>query len=283
MKTVLYLTGSKKGFKNLKRLHDSGELSTLLGYNILDISEERAKPLSQRRTLFQRLRDAFSPPTWRMGWAISVVLAVSLTFGLTFVFWPSENKIDTTFQAISANKTDEMAEELRDVQFSWEAVDDANVFAFSQRASASAEAAKAFGAGLWTARESLVETRDITLPPLLLPPTPEDSWLKTDWAPYFELGRWTLLLWTASEFPDERPQSFWDQQRLIFDDFKTTFEARQATDNEAKKVLHQLNSRVKPHLEKLPAPDKPESYDDLAVNLENLREFLARQPMEKAQ
>lgn len=183
--------------------------------------------------------------------------------------------IDTTFQTIYANKTAEMAEELRDVQFSWEAVDDANVFAFSQGGEASAEAAKAFGAGLWTARESLLETRDITLPTPLLPPTPEDSWLKTEWAPYFDLGRWTLLLWTASEFPDERAKSFWDQQRAIFDDFNATFEARLATDNEAKKVRHQLNSRVKPHLEKLPAPDKPESYDELAVNLEKMMDFLS--------
>jgi len=271
MKTVLYLKGSEKGFKNLKRLHETGELTTLLGYNILDISEERVKPIFRRRALFQTFRDAFSAQTWRIGWAISAVLAVSLTL----VFWPSENKIDTTFQTIYANKTAEMAEELRDVQFSWEAVDDANVFAFSQGGEASAEAAKAFGAGLWTARESLLETRDITLPTPLLPPTPEDSWLKTEWAPYFDLGRWTLLLWTASEFPDERAKSFWDQQRAIFDDFNATFEARLATDNEAKKVRHQLNSRVKPHLEKLPAPDKPESYDELAVNLEKMMDFLS--------
>ncbi|RKZ83296.1 MAG: hypothetical protein DRR19_19325, partial [Candidatus Parabeggiatoa sp. nov. 1] len=177
---------------------------------------------------------------WKVSLAVPAVLVLAVS--LTFVFWPSENKIDTTFQTIYANKTDEMAEELRDVQFSWEAADDANVFAFSQGASASAEAAKAFGAGLWTARESLLETRDITLPTPLLPPTPEDSWLKTDWAAYFDLGRWTLLLWTASEFPDEMAKSFWDEQRAIFDDFNATFEARLATDNEAKKVRHQLNS-----------------------------------------
>jgi hypothetical protein len=151
------------------------------------------------------------------------------------------------------------------------------VSAFSPNGSPS-QAAKAFGAGLLTARESLLG--QLTLPSSLLPPPDFESWSKTEWADHFDLGRWTFLLWTASEFPDEMPQTFWEKQKQILAHFKAEFE-QQKTD-EAKEVIFQLeNLKIEQLLNKL--PDDPESYDDLAANLKDLMSFLAPPPMETVQ
>jgi heme exporter protein D len=187
-----------------------------------------------------------------------------------------ENPIDTTSKTIYAQKTVEMEEELRGSKFRWEKPP-ASVSGFSPNGSPS-EAAKAFGAGLLTARESLLG--QLTLPSSLLPPPDFESWSKTEWANHFDLGRWTFLLWTASEFPDEMPQTFWDKQKQILAHFKAEFE-QQKTD-EAKDVMFQLeNLKIEQLLNKL--PDELETYDDLAANLKDLMSFLAPPPMETVQ
>jgi hypothetical protein len=212
---------------------------------------------------------------WKVSWAIPAVLVLAIT--LTIVLWPGRvNPIDTTYQTIYAQKTVEMEEELRGSKFRWEKPP-ASVSGFSPNGSPS-EAAKAFGAGLLTARESLLG--QLTLPSSLLPPPDFESWSKTEWANHFDLGRWTFLLWTASEFPDEMPQTFWDKQKQILAHFKAEFE-QQKTD-EAKDVMFQLeNLKIEQLLNKL--PDELETYDDLAANLKDLMSFLAPPPMETVQ
>ncbi len=160
---------------------------------------------------------------------------------------------------------------LRQLVFCWER-SSANEHGFSSAIEPS-ESAKAFCAALLTAREGLLGYSEVTLPTLFLPPAPKDSWLKTEWAPDFELGRWVVLLWTVSQFKGEMPNTFWDEQREILAQLHAVFSARQESNNEAKQVLSQLNE-IERHLYKLPT-DETEIYDELAVDLGKMMDFLA--------
>ena len=227
-------------------------------------------PIPLWKRIWQKLKNIPSLfPSPQMVWAIPATAFVLVISVITYIVWP-QNLIDTTYQTIYANKTDEMVDDLRDFKFRWEGEGD-NVFAFGPKQSS--KAAKAFGAGLLTGREAMLGNREIVLPPLLLPPA--TSWLKTPWANYFELGHWTILLWTASQFQRDIPETFWQEQREIFSQFKATFVVLAKTDNEAQKVLSQLKKKIEPHLEKLPTPDNPKIYKDLGFNLKKMMNFLA--------
>ncbi|HID99690.1 MAG TPA: hypothetical protein EYP59_05295 [Thiotrichaceae bacterium] len=208
----------------------------------------------------------------QIGWAFATVFVLAVSLSLVFNFY-QENQIDTSYQTLYANKTDEMVDDLRDLSVRWEG-EGGNVFAFSPTALPS-QADKAFGAGLLTGREALIGKSEVALPTLLLPPATDESWLKTPWADDFELGRWTVLLWTASQFHRDLPPTFWDEQRWIFSQLKAAFVARAKTDNEAEKVLSQLKNQIEPHLEKLPAEDNPKVYKDLGFNLKKMMYFFA--------
>jgi hypothetical protein len=158
---------------------------------------------------------------------------------------------------------------LRQLVFSWER-SSANEHEYEFNPNLS-KSEKAFGAALLTAREALLGYSEVTLPTLFLPPA--DSWLKTQWAPDFELGRWAVLLWTVSQFQGEMPNTFWDEQKEIFAQLHAVFSARQDTNNEAKQVLSLLNE-IEKHLDKLPTDDT-EVYDELGVSLGKMMDFLA--------
>ncbi len=236
------------------------------------------KPPSWISTLSQTLKDVFTslilPP--KIVWAIPATACVLVSVITCFIICPQiPDPIDTTYQTIYANKTDEMADDLRDFKFRWEGESD-NVFAFSSSDQPS-EAAKAFGAGLLTGREALLGKSEIALPPLFLPPT-EETWLKTQWVNDFKLGRWVMLLWIASQFHHDLQPPFWDEQREIFFQLKVAFMARAKTDHEAKKVLSQLKNKIEPHLEKLPTQNNPKLYKVLSFNLKKMIYFLAPKP-----
>jgi hypothetical protein len=223
----------------------------------------------------------FLPP--KMAWAIPAAVCVLVVSVITcIIICPQEDLIDTTYQTIYANKTDEMAEQLREFQFRWEGEGE-NVFGF-EPAKQPSTAAKAFAAGLLTGREALLGKSEVALPPLLLPPATEKTWLETSWVDHFKLGRWTVLLWTASQFHRDLPPTFWDEQRQIFSQLKAAFVARVEkgkNDNEAKKVLSQLEKRIEPHLENLPMENNPKFYKDLGFNLKKMMHFLAPKPESK--
>ena len=249
--------------------------------NVLSRLETPKPEPTVRENWFQKLRSMFTKRisngnfinsgwSWHVGWAFAAVLVLAVS--LTFVFMQPpapESPLDKSYQAFYAQKTGEMENKWRDFQFRWEGEAD-NVFAFGPTAQPS-PAAKAFGAGLLIGREALLGKSEIALPTLLLPPAAEESWLKTEWKPYFELGRWTVLLWTASQFRRNLPLTFWDEQREIFSQLKAAFVARSETDNDAKKVLSQLENKIEPHLAKLPTDGKRA----LRINLKKMMFFLA--------
>jgi hypothetical protein len=281
MKTVsLYFKGTEKDLNKLLSLRDQGELTKIIGHEILDIREcdvpnvpsrRKLKRFSWIRSLYQTLIETFSvswQPILATAFGVSV-LVVSLV-----LLWP-KNPIDSAFQTIHANNTSEMIEELRDFQFTWETTEQTSNLAFSPTQKQPTLATKAFGAGLLTGRETLLGKRDVVLPSPLLPPVSVDNWSNTEWKIYFDFGRWTFLLWTASQFQPPEPQIFWDEQRQIFAHFKTAFveRAEAKKDGEARDLLDtQLKKRVQPFLDKL--PDSSIS-DEFGFKLENMMDFLA--------
>ena len=218
--------------------------------------------------------DKFFQPQKR--WAIPAMALVLVVSVIAYIVWP-KSPIDTAYQTIYAHKTGEMADKLRQLKFRWEGEDE-NVFAFSPAAQPS-EATKAFSAGLWFGREALLRKTEVALPTLLLPSTTEETWSTTPWADEFELGRWTILLWTALQIDRDLPPTFWDEQRWIFSQLKAAFAARaENKENEANKMLAQLENRVEPHLKQLPTEDNPRVYKDLAADLKKMMSFLAAKP-----
>lgn len=204
---------------------------------------------------------------FRFVFVFPIVLAISII--VIFIPKPHLNitPIDITNQSIIAQKTDKMVKDWREFTFIWEG-DSPNSVGFSPTGEVSM-ANKAFSAGLLTARETLLDNKDFILPKPLL-----KNWAKTEWDSYFDLGRWTFLLWTASQVPKKMPADFWVKQQQIMAQFQTDFVKRQETDNEAKIVVYQLEERVQPFLDKLPS-EEDEIYDNLGFGLEKVMMFLA--------
>jgi hypothetical protein len=232
--------------------------------------------------------DKFFPP--QKNWALPTTALALLAIGvIIYIVITPPVPIDTTvvpdsithtaYQTIYAHKTGEMADKLREFKFRWEGEGE-NVLAFSPTAQPS-QAAKAFSAGLLFGREALLGKTEVALPTLLLPSSTEETWSKTQWADEFELGRWTILLWTASQIPSDLPPAFWDEQRWIFSQLKAAFAARAETDNEANKIFSQLENRIEPHLKQLPTEDNPRVYKDLAFDLKKMMFFLAPKSADK--
>jgi hypothetical protein len=169
------------------------------------------------------------------------------------------------------NKMNPIETALRQLVFSWEEASASEETLTSLPPLS--ESAKAFAAALLIAREGLLGYAEATMPTLFLPPPPEENWLKTQWAPDFELGRWTVLLWVVCQVQDEMPNTFWDEQKEIFAQLYAVFSGRQKTDDEAKQVLSQLND-IEQYLAQLPS-EKKEIYAGLVATLANMMALLA--------
>ncbi len=235
--------------------------------------------------LFQKLIGFFNNPlpiTASVFVAVVLAIIISLHFQNesgtqapldTTVSEPTpKSLIDTLYKMVVTYKTADMEAGLRELAFRWERPP-ANVHGFSP-VRPSSPMAKAFGAGLLTGREALLGNSKVVLPPLLLPAAPEGNWLKTEWVPYFELGRWTVLLWSVSQSLDEMPKAFWDEQREILALLQADFVARQETESEALRVVFKLK-KIEAYLEKLPAGEDSEVYDDFGFELDSMMIFLA--------
>jgi len=242
-------------------------------------------PHTKKPSFFQKLIGFFNNPlaiTASVFVAVLLAIIISLHFqnesGTQESLDTTESEptpkslIDTLYKMVVSHKTADMEAGLRELAFRWEQPP-ANVYGFSPVRPPS-PMAKAFGAGLLTGREALLGNSKVVLPPLLLPAAPEGNWLKTEWVPYFELGRWTVLLWSVSQSLDEMPKAFWDEQREILALLQADFVARQETESEALRVVFKLK-KIEAYLEKLPAGEDSEVYDDFGFELDSMMIFLA--------
>ncbi|MCP4702604.1 MAG: hypothetical protein GY862_37955 [Gammaproteobacteria bacterium] len=72
---------------------------------------------------------------------------------------------------------------------------------------------RAFVAGVWHGRETLLGHTTDNPPPAIMPPAEIKAWSASDWAGYFDLGQWVMLSWTVLQFEEAMPASFWQQQK----------------------------------------------------------------------
>ncbi|HEW98847.1 MAG: hypothetical protein DRR16_06780 [Candidatus Parabeggiatoa sp. nov. 3] len=302
MKTVLYLKGSEHSLNQLKRLYETGELTTLLGYQLLDIRESET-PLAAIPTPQEALKTAQapSPPAygsrlyhqlkkfvqrlmpqkhltdlintnsgpprkkgkaliWKMGLAMTAILVLVSSL-ILITSNPPTNLIDTLYKMVLIPKSSAMdIIRLDKLAFVWE-VSPKNM---RGKAPPLSEAQKAFGAGVLTGRERLLENSEATLPLHL-------KGLKTERQDYFDLGRWAVLLWTVSQFPeDQMPTAFWEEQQRFLTQMQERLQ--QESGPEAKQILTHTTI-IQSLLDKLSADNNPEIYHALTFKLKDMMEL----------
>jgi len=301
MKTVLYLKGSEHSLNQLKRLYETGELTTLLGYQLLDIRESETPlaaiptpqealktaqaPSDQRawgRTLSHQLKkfvqrlmpqkplseqkNTDSGPPWKKGfiWKMGLAMTAILVLVSSLILItsnPPTNLIDTLYKMVLIHKSSAMdIIRLDKLAFVWE-VSPENL---RGKAPPLSEAQKAFGAGILTGKERLLNNREATLPQHL-------KGLKTQRPDYFDLGRWAVLLWTVSQFPeDQMPTAFWEEQRRFLTQMQERLEQESGPD--AKQILTHTTI-IQSLLDNLAAENNPEIYHALTFKLKNMMEL----------
>jgi hypothetical protein len=196
-------------------------------------------------TSYLRRRIASWHPPWqqiRWWWSgIGLVLAASLL--IVWMWWPRLTEstlvvqIAQTYREVLPVVSGEHTADLAARPLPWE---NASAAYGVSAEGAGGPAARAFGAGLWIGRETL-RSRNLqtvpTLPPGLAPATAQDSWEKTEWAPYVLLGRWLFLLQIACSTPQAIPVPLWEQQPAIARALQSAFRERPPAEAEAQAAL----------------------------------------------
>jgi hypothetical protein len=98
--------------------------------------------------------------------------------------------------------------------------------------------ARAYNAGLWKGRADILKTIDSPLPKKLLP-LQNMPWLKSDYAAYYEFGRWTFLLRTVLE--SEQELINWKEYKQTKDGLSNNFSQKSSTDFRANQATLALN------------------------------------------
>jgi hypothetical protein len=241
----------------------------------------------ERQSLIQTLSPIKKPSTpkkragltWKAGWVFTV-LAI-LVLAMTLI--QSNHSIDVSYDNIK-NSANFLAIQKVQAQIKslWEGRAQ-EMFGFGSSSQQPSKAMQAFSAGLWKGTQDLE---------LQLSRQPNDDWLNwlekdwanTQWADYFDLGRWILLLEKVSQsvispYKYEVPKGFWEQQKFLFADLKKDFLERQDKHDETEKV--EVNwvissfKYIEPLLKQLPDDKKPHLYENLAEELKDMREGLA--------
>lgn len=171
-------------------------------------------------------------------------LAIAIPLSLVFVIVIPPNSLDKTSKAITINQNIQY----KLAKLSWNK-SAGSVFGFAPMPIDSKDA-KDFGEGLLFSRESLINQTSIF------------SWLTRKWkGDFFNLGRWTVLLWTASQ--QDMPDEFWKQQQDILSQFKAKFQAKS-------EILSQLEKNIEPYLS-----NESNNKKELRLNVQNMMYFLA--------
>jgi hypothetical protein len=202
------------------------------------------------------------------------VLAVILYI---YIFLPPKGLIDISYDKVIASTNSSVLQTV--LQSSWKDVTpNIILLRFSEPSHSFSSAMQAFSAGLWKGKQDLLPSS----------PTPTDeNWLKkdwsqTEWASYFKLGRWTVLLESVCQsIPQyEVPKGFWNEQQQIFDQLNKAFLERRGINDETEEtdvewVLSRFEEYIGPLLKQL--PNEPQLYANLAEELKLMREGLVPQ------
>ena len=230
-----------------------------------------------------------TPPLWQkiknwvcgenycpIGRAFATVLVLPVVIALVFWLCSSpKGPIDISYDKVISSNSSVLQTVL---ESSWKDVTaDKFVLRFSGSSSSSSPAMQAFSAGLWRGKQDLLSLSSNLTDEKWL----KKDWSKTQWASYFNLGRWTLLLESVCRsIPQyEVPKEFWNEQQQIFKQLNDEFLARKGLNDETEEtelewVLSIFEEYIGPPLKQLSNDNKPQLYANLAEELKLMREGL---------
>jgi hypothetical protein len=194
-------------------------------------------------------------------WRVAIPLAATLVLVGLVVLWPAapnlHQRISQSYTLFITQDSDRLAHSLEDLPLPWEGA----ALGFNEVQLTPAR--QAFGAGLWSGRRAFLGDRAGLLPEGLSPHTGR-PWVKSDWKPYYELGRWTLLVW-AQAHSGFTPQNL-TSDLAILEMLHTEFKKRTVLDKSAVEAVEAL-ARLKPLLDSAARQGNHHAYQRLSRHL----------------
>lgn len=124
--------------------------------------------------------------------------------------------------------------------------------------------AKAVGAGIWSARSTLMNSQ-VPLPAQLVS-DPAIDWQDSEWQDYYAFGKWTLSAWIVAKAENiKQPQ--WVLLRDSLQSLETGFKQRSQSEPEAKITLQTID-KMKVSLDRLSKKEDVFAQSDLLRDIE---------------
>jgi hypothetical protein len=216
---------------------------------------DKAHQTSTHVNLGQRIVD------WLSSWKPMVpVAAVAMLVALVVVWRPSsdlERQIDADYAAALARAPMALTQTARAFSLPWEE----QALGFSEVSPSTP--ARAFGAGLWVGRAELLGTTPAPIPALVAAPG-QAPWSETEWADYYELGRWLMLVWSVAQ-SGQRVED-WESYQSVLQELLAQLKQREPQEAEAQRAVAAL-SHLEPLLGALAQPSNIPTRDQLSRRL----------------
>ena len=211
--------------------------------------------------VIDRLRFSIPKPAFAYGFATAVAACLVITF------WAAtgsnlEELINTSYttKVVAGISQDDL--EFNNIyKLPWEK--SKTSYGFAPQA-ADSEISRAFGAGLWSARQEVLGDKKFPTSPDFV--AEKQAWQKSPQEIDFWLGRWSYLLRAVCLSDEKISQDFWGKQLDILEKLQKKYTAGQYGNNEIlKEVIIRLDN-IKPILSK---------SDEGTLNRENRRDIAA--------
>ncbi len=193
-----------------------------------EFEPEKQNRLIQSTTVWQRMESWFKP------WKLAVPTAVAAALVILVVLWPLvpdiSQRVDKQYASgiLFSEALTRMAEGL---PLPWEAA----ALGFTQ--SKPSLPSRAFGAGVWSGRARMMGEKKESLFGALSAPD-NGLWSETQWADYYQFGRWAALLWALSS--SEQTSVDWDEHRRIALALQARMTERPEIEQESMRAVREL-------------------------------------------